>query len=118
MFTTVAAALAAALIARIVTVTGGFTFGFWPAWAIILQDYALFLAIWSVIWGIPFAVAVFSAVYLNRRLQMVAALPVGIALGIIVLLGLRRFLSEDVWQIVGQFNPAPRIGHIRVLLLL
>ena len=114
----VAAALALALIVRTITVAGGFAIGFWPTFAILVQDYALFLAIWTVLWGAPFAVAIIAGIYLNRWIVGIAAFAAGVALAIGLLLVFRRVLSDDVWRIASQFNPAPRIGNLRMLVLL
>jgi hypothetical protein len=118
LFTVAAAAVATALIARIFTVAGGFTSGFWPAMAILLQDYALHLAVWTVLWGAPFATAMIVGVVVTPYIGKIFAFVAAIVAAVLLLLLFRRFLSDDIWKVLANFGPAPRIGNLRMMLLL
>lgn len=118
LLTSVAAALALALICRVIALAGGFSSGFWTVSGLLLQDFALFLAVWVVLWGAPFALAMVVGLHLRQFLPQLSAMAVGVFAAIVMLVLFRRFISNDVWMIAGRYNPASQIGVWRMLLLL
>jgi len=110
LLTAVGLALVGSIVARLIASAGGFTAGFWPAAGLFLQDLALWLTIWIVMWGAPFAVAILLTGYFGQFLLMPVAVAIGIVLGIALLLSFKRWFSSDVWAVLARYWPARYVG--------
>jgi hypothetical protein len=121
LLTAVAVALVLALAARLIEVASGLQEGFWPDTGLFLQDFALWLTMWAVFWGIPFAVAMFLAGILTKYLLTVPAVIFGTAIGLLLLFLFKRYFSPQTWTVLDRFWPARRVGSfwmiVGVLLL-
>ena len=110
LLTGVGMALVGSVIARLIASAGGFANGFWPVAGLFLQDLALWLTIWILLWGAPFAVGMLVSGYLSQFFIMVVALPGGIIAGMAVLLAFRRYFAADIWAVLARFWPARHVG--------
>lgn len=116
LVTGIATALTVALAVRLVSVASGRSGGFWEKADTLLNDFALWLTIWTIVWGAPFVVAMTLTGVLTRYLLLAPALLIGVAAAIAPLFLFRRLRTGEAWTILAQHWPARRLGAAGMLL--
>src|SRR5258706_2189838 len=112
LLTGVGISLVGAVVARLIAAGGGFAAGFWPTAGLFLQDLALWLTIWILLWGAPFVVGMLISGYLSQFFISFVSLTGGTLVTIGVLLAFKRYFARDIWAVLAPFWPA---RHVRVL---
>ncbi len=115
---TIALALALAATGRLVSTASGIDEGFWPGFAMFMQDLALwFLVRWLLLWTAPFLVGVTSVLYLIPRMGNIGGGITGTVAAVVLLILFRRFLPNQLWQISAHFDPTNYFGWQRSVMI-
>jgi hypothetical protein len=101
---------------RLVSVASGRSGGFWEKADALLNDFALWLTIWAILWGTPFVLAMTLTGILSRYLLLAPAMLIAVVVALAPLFLFRRLRRGEAWTILAQHWPARRLGSAGMLL--